>query len=76
MLASIESSKCFLVEIFKLVNMDTWRTMHNWQIPCRESLYMLPSMVTKLNNNTKVVNKYINNQVDALTQQVKPPPIS
>jgi hypothetical protein len=50
------------MEIIKLVNADTRATVGYLQ----ESLSVLPSMVVKLNNDIKAINKYINNQVDAL----------
>jgi hypothetical protein len=48
-LAGVKSRKLFLMEIIKLVNVVTWS--------------VLPaSMVIKLNNDTKAINKYIINQ--------------
>jgi hypothetical protein len=64
-LAGVESGELFLMEMIKLVNADTRATVGY----LRESLSMLPNMVDKLNNDIKAVNKYINNQVDALTQR-------
>jgi hypothetical protein len=64
-LAGVESSGLFLMEIITLVNTDTRATVGY----LRESLTVLPSMVLKPNNNIKAINKYINNQVDALHQQ-------
>ena len=61
-LAGIESGELFLMEIISLVNAETRATVRY----LRESLSMLPSIVTKLNNDIKAINKYINNQVDAL----------
>ena len=61
-LAGVESGELFLMEIISLVNADTRATVGY----LRESLYMLPNIVTKLNNDIKAINKYINNQVDAL----------
>ena len=58
-LAGVESGELFLMEIISLVNADTRATVGY----LRESLSMLPSIVTKLNNDIKAINKYINNQV-------------
>ena len=62
-LAGVESGELFLMEIISLVNADTRATVGY----LRESLSMLPSIVTKLNNDIKAINKYINNQVESLT---------
>jgi hypothetical protein len=62
-LAGVESGELFLMEIIKLVNADTCATVGYLQ----ESLSLLPLMVVKLNNVIKALDKYINNQVDALT---------
>jgi hypothetical protein len=64
-LAGVESGELFLMEIIKLVNADTRATVGY----LRESLSVLPSMVVKLNNDIKAINKYVNNQVEALTQR-------
>jgi hypothetical protein len=61
-LAGVESGELFLMEIISLVNADTRATVGY----LRESLSMLPAIVAKLNNDIKAINKYINNQVDAL----------
>ena len=64
-LAGVKSGELFLMEIIKLVNADTRATIGY----LRESLSVLPNMVVKLNNDIKAINKYINNQVEALTQR-------
>ena len=64
-IAGTESGELFLMEIIKLVNADMRATAGY----LRESLTVLPLMVVKLNNDIKAINKYINNQVEALTQR-------
>jgi hypothetical protein len=64
-LVGIESGELFLMEIIKLVNANKRATVGY----LRDSHTMLPSMDLKLNNDIKAINKYINNQVDALTQR-------
>ncbi len=61
-IAGIESGKLFLWQIIQLVNADTCATVGY----IRESLTMIPLVVTKLKGDIKEVNKWINNQMAAL----------
>jgi hypothetical protein len=58
------AGELFLMEIIKLVNTNTRTTVGYLQ----ELLSMLPSMVIKLDNDIKAIDKYVKNQVEALTQ--------
>jgi hypothetical protein len=53
-LVGIENGELFLMEIIKLANGDTTHATIGY---LRESLTLLPSMVVKLNNGIKAMNK-------------------
>ena len=60
-----EVGELFLWQVIKLVNADTRATVGH----IREALTMLPSVVIKLNSDVKEINKWVNNQMAALTSR-------
>jgi hypothetical protein len=63
--ASVEVGELFLWQVIKLVNADTRATVGH----IRESLTMLPRVTLKLNSDVKEINKWVNNQMAALTSR-------